>query len=61
MIKRGDRNVSFIGGEEVFKLADVFGLSHDECTVDSIHPTDLGFACMAKAFGDEIGKMMDWQ
>ena len=45
----GDKHVRFVDGSAVFS---VFG--DDSCTVDGVHPNDLGFMCMAKAFGDAI-------
>lgn len=42
----GDRNVHFLDGDGIY--ADV-GL--DFCTVDNVHPNDLGFWCIAKAVG----------
>ena len=46
----GDENVYFIGGETLMELCG------DEGTVDGIHPTDFGFASMAKVLGDVIEK-----
>ncbi len=46
----GDKNVYFIGGETLMELCG------DEGTVDGCHPTDFGFASMAKAIGDVIEK-----
>ncbi len=40
--KQGDANVHFLDGSTL--LGDKF----DECTVDGVHPTDLGFARMAE-------------
>ena len=40
----------FIGGETLMELCG------DEGTVDGCHPTDFGFASMAKAIGDVIEK-----
>ena len=42
-LARGDKKVSFIDGRTMFALAGTEG------TVDSVHPTDLGFYFMAKA------------
>jgi len=53
-IKRGDNRVMFIDGTEVFNEANQLGALPDSCTVDGIHPNDLGFICMAKVFGDTI-------
>ncbi len=58
-LKRGDRNVMFIGGETVFTKALDLSAAADCCTVDGCHPNDLGFACMAKVFGDAIEKMLN--
>lgn len=38
----GDKNIFFIDG------GDLLGLDYEECTVDGIHPTDLGFYRMAE-------------
>lgn len=43
---RGDRNVYLIEGTKLMELAGTEG------TVDCTHPTDFGFASMAKGFGD---------
>lgn len=44
----GDKNVYFIPGP------DLCALCGNEGTVDDCHPTDFGFASMAKALGDFI-------
>jgi len=44
----GDKNVYFIDGKTLMELCG------DEGTVDGCHPTDLGFASIAKAVGDVI-------
>ena len=51
-IAAGDKNVYFINGDELMKYARYEG------TVDISHPTDLGFASMAKAFGDLLEKVL---
>ncbi len=43
-LANGDKNVYFISGKTFFDIDDVFS-----CTVDGIHPNDLGFYLMAKA------------
>lgn len=53
-VKRGDEKVRFIDGTQVFKEALKLGVPADSCTVDGVHPNDLGFACMAKVFGEAI-------
>ncbi len=47
---RGDNNVYFVGGSKLMHLAKGAG------TVDSIHPTDLGFYSMATAIIKEMKK-----
>ena len=46
----GDKNVYFIDGEALTELCK------DSGTVDNCHPTDFGFASMAKALTDVIGR-----
>lgn len=57
-LKRGDTKVLFVDGMEVFDEARKLGMTADSCTVDGVHPNDLGFACMAKVFGEAIKKML---
>lgn len=45
-VKAGDRNVYFISGDKLMSLCG------NEGTVDNCHPTDFGFASMAKTLGD---------
>ena len=45
---RGDKNVYFIDGRDLCKYCG------DEGLVDNIHPTDHGFASMARVLGDLI-------
>jgi len=49
-INSGDKNVYFIGGDALCELCA------GEGTVDGCHPTDFGFASMAKVLGDVIEK-----
>ena len=49
---RRDENVYFIGGEELTTLCK------DSGTVDNCHPTDFGFASMAKAVGEILEKII---
>lgn len=49
-VSRGDKNVYFIDGKALTALCG------NEGTVDGCHPTDFGFASMAKAVGDVIEK-----
>ena len=57
-LARGDKNVYFVDGREVFKRAEKLGMGPEACTVDGCHPNDLGFACMAEAFGEVIEKVL---
>ena len=41
----GDKNVYFIDGKDLLK-----GPNREDCTVDGVHPTDLGFYRMAGKF-----------
>lgn len=50
---RGDKNIYFIDGAELFAGADSF-----ECTVDGCHPNDLGFYRMASRIGDALEKIL---
>ncbi len=51
-ISKGDKNVYFIDSSMLTKLCG------DDGTVDSCHPTDYGFASMAKALGEVIAKII---
>ena len=53
-VNKGDKNVYFIDGEELFE-----GECADACTVDGIHPNDLGFYRMAMRIAKEIEKAID--
>ncbi len=44
----GDKNIHFLDG------VSLFGADATECTVDGVHPTDLGFYLMAKTMGPTI-------
>ncbi len=52
-LKNGDENVFFIEGNKIY---DIFG--KDSCTVDRIHPNDLGFMCFAKVVGNIMKKFL---
>ena len=43
-LEKGDRNVYFIDGTGIFD-----GEFRDDCTVDGVHPNDMGFSRMASA------------
>ena len=53
-LERGDCRVRFIDGTNIFCEAEKIGVNADCCTVDGVHPNDLGFACMASIFGSVI-------
>ena len=50
-LSAGDKNVYFIPGYELMEFAG------EEGTVDLCHPTDLGFASMAKRLSTELEKI----
>lgn len=52
----GDENVYFVDGKEMMAM---FG--DDGGLVDDCHPNDLGFLCMARAFGKVIGWILEKQ
>ena len=49
----GDRNVYYIDGETFF-----CGKYENECTMDSVHPNDLGFTLMADGIESEIRRVL---
>lgn len=53
LLDKGDTNVHFINGQDIFK-------SHDSemMTVDDTHPTDFGFFCMAEAIEKVLKKYL---
>lgn len=53
-IKAGDKNVYFIDGETFFGDSD-----RELCTVDRIHPNDLGFARMAAVVEPVIKSILE--
>jgi lysophospholipase L1-like esterase len=50
--RNGDENIHFLDGIELL------GDSFDECTVDGVHPTDLGFWRMAEKLEPVIRKLL---
>ena len=48
----GDKNVYFIAGKTYFKK------DRENCMVDGCHPNDLGFWCMANAYGAVVEKLL---
>ncbi len=51
-VNSGDNNVYLLTGKELMALAE------NEGTVDNCHPTDFGFASIAKALGDLLEKIL---
>lgn len=51
-IAAGDKNVYFIDGSKIYKEVGL-----DLCTVDCVHPNDLGFLCMANSIGAVLEKL----
>ena len=51
-LARGDKNVYLIEGSTLLEMAG------NEGSVDGIHPTDLGFASMAKAVADVLEQIL---
>lgn len=52
-IDAGDKNLYFIDGNGFFT-----GEDSDDCTVDNVHPTDLGFLYMARAIYALLRKLI---
>lgn len=52
-VAAGDKNVYFLDGQSIFAP-----VGYEYCTVDALHPNDLGFWCMANSIGDEIKKIL---
>ena len=53
--KRGDGNVFFVDGEDLFRG---YGISAADCTVDGCHPNDLGFWRMAEKIGAALKPLL---
>ena len=51
-VAAGDQNVYFIDGGEMYREVGL-----DYCTVDCVHPNDLGFLYMAKSIGAVLEKL----
>ncbi len=49
----GDERVYYVDGESFF-----LGKFENECTMDGVHPNDLGFTLMADGIGSEIRRAM---
>ena len=51
--QNGDERVWFLDGQTIYRTV---GLDH--CTVDTVHPNDLGFWCMAQEIGKKLQEML---
>lgn len=51
--EEGDKNVYFIDGSEFFPESE-----RGNCTVDGVHPTDLGFYYMAKRINEVVAPLL---
>lgn len=54
--EHGDQNVYYIDGASIFR-----GPYQDMCTVDAVHPNDLGFALIADALEAELKRAFTQQ
>ena len=52
-LDKGDKNVYFIDGSEMFNVSD-----GDDFTIDGCHPTDSGFSRMAEVIGNQINQCL---
>jgi hypothetical protein len=52
-VRDGDQNVYFVDGETLFD-----GKERDNCTVDTVHPNDLGFMRMADIIESTLKKAL---
>ncbi len=50
--RAGDKDIAFVNGDTLL------GRDYEECTVDGVHPTDLGFQRIADRLTKEIEKML---
>ncbi len=55
MKNEGDTRIFFLDGTKLL------GTDYDECTVDGVHPSDLGFMRIAQGLKPEILKIMESQ
>lgn len=53
-INSGDRNVYYIDGESLFGTSN-----RDACTVDGVHPNDLGFMRMAENIFEKLKEVLN--
>ncbi|KRE45725.1 hypothetical protein ASG85_06795 [Paenibacillus sp. Soil724D2] len=48
----GDHHIHFFNGEEML------GIAYGECTVDGIHPSDLGYKRMSEALKPQLENLL---
>jgi len=49
----GDEHIYYLSGDKLFE-----GMRYEECTVDGLHPTDVGFWKFGQVLGDLIEKIL---
>ena len=52
-VHSGDKNIYYIDGRSLFA-----GDMRDSCTVDTVHPNDLGFFRMAEVIGETVSDIL---
>lgn len=52
-VANGDKNVYFIDGETLLK-----GEFEESCTIEGIHPNDIGFLRMSRIIGDKLNDIL---
>ena len=52
-LRKGDKNVYYLDGDEIYREVGL-----DCCTVDTCHPNDLGFFCMAQSIRRKMKEML---
>ncbi len=52
-VEKGDKNVYFIDGETLMNPNDDV-----RCTIEGVHPNDVGFSRMAKVIGEKINEIL---
>lgn len=53
-VRAGDKNVYFVDGQSIYD-----GVGREYCTVDDIHPNDIGFLMMANAIENVLKRAME--
>lgn len=59
-LSRGDKLVQLVDGRNIFQCCSALNVNADSCTVDGVHPNDLGFACMAKVIGEAVKQALQF-